>query len=117
MTWIIPIIDKVIRVSFKLIRFDFPNKEIRTSDKRLIKINIEGYFRVVDAQKAVINVSDYMETTVRLITTLAEDICKKYKADKIKKNPQIIGREILKEADMMANGWGIKIEEIFIKAL
>jgi regulator of protease activity HflC (stomatin/prohibitin superfamily) len=112
---IIPIIDKWIRVGLRTIAMDVPPQDVITKDNVSIKVNAVVYFRVVDPNKAVTEVEDYMYATSQLAQTTLRSILGMAELDDLLSDRERINLEIQNILDAQTDPWGIKVSLVEVK--
>ncbi|HPF43904.1 MAG TPA: slipin family protein [Syntrophomonadaceae bacterium] len=113
--FIIPIIDRIIRVSLRIIVFDVPTQEVITRDNVTCKVNAVLYYRVVDADKAVVNVEQYHEATNQLAQTTLRSVVGTADLDELLSNRDKLNQTIQHIVDDATDSWGIKVTAVEIK--
>jgi regulator of protease activity HflC (stomatin/prohibitin superfamily) len=113
--FIIPVIDKIIRVSLRIIVFDVPTQEVITKDNVTCKVNAVLYYRVVDADKAIVNVEQYHEATSQLAQTTLRSVVGTADLDELLSNRDKLNQTIQKIVDEATDSWGIKVTAVEIK--
>ncbi|HNX28772.1 MAG TPA: slipin family protein [Syntrophomonadaceae bacterium] len=113
--FIIPVIDRIIRVSLRIIVFDVPTQEVITRDNVTCKVNAVLYYRVVDADKAVVNVEQYHEATSQLAQTTLRSVAGTADLDELLSNRDKLNQIIQKIVDEATDSWGIKVTAVEIK--
>ncbi|MBU4191892.1 MAG: slipin family protein, partial [Proteobacteria bacterium] len=73
---LIPVIDKMVKVSMRILTLDVPNQDVITQDNVSLKVNAVIYFRVVDPVKAILEIEDYMFGTSQLAQTTLRSVCR-----------------------------------------
>lgn len=113
--FIIPFIDRIIRVSLRVIVFDVPPQEVITRDNVACKVNAVLYYRIVSADKAVVNVENvhaatnqYAQTTLRSVVGTAE-------LDELLSQREKLNQTVQKIVDEATDPWGIKVIAVEIK--
>ncbi|MDY6969371.1 MAG: slipin family protein [Spirochaetota bacterium] len=112
---IIPIIDKWIRVSLRLIAMDVPSQDIITKDNVSVKVNAVVYFRVIDPNKAINEVQDFLFATSQLAQTTLRSILGNCELDELLSDREKINLEIQSALDKDTDPWGIKVSKVEIK--
>ncbi|MCX7679840.1 MAG: slipin family protein [Spirochaetes bacterium] len=112
---IIPIIDKWVRVSLRTITMDVPPQDVITKDNVSIKVNAVVYFRVVDPNKAITEVEDYMYATSQLAQTTLRSILGMAELDDLLSDRERINLEIQNILDAQTDPWGIKVSLVEVK--
>lgn len=113
--FIIPVIDRIIRVSLRIIVFDVPTQEVITRDNVTCKVNAVLYYRVVDADKAVVNVEMYHEATNQLAQTTLRSVVGTADLDELLSNRDKLNHRIQQIVDDATDSWGIKVTAVEIK--
>jgi len=113
--WIIPGIDKIYRVDVRVITNDIPSQEVMTQDNVPIKVNGVVFFRVIDAQKAVLEVEKYQYAVSQLAQSALRDMCGKVELDTVLAKREEIGENIKSIVDKETDPWGIKVTDVKIK--
>jgi len=112
---LIPVVDKMIKVSLRIITLDVPSQDVITRDNVSVKINAVVYFRVVDPVKAVIEVEDFMFATTQLAQTTLRSICGSVELDEILTHRDKINSQIQDILDEHTDPWGIKVTNVELK--
>ncbi len=112
---LIPVIDKMVKVSLRIITLDVPSQDVITKDNVSVKINAVVYFRVVDPVRAVLEVEDYMFATTQLAQTTLRSICGSVELDEILTHRDKINTQIQSILDEHTDPWGIKVTNVELK--
>jgi len=112
---LIPIIDKMVKVSLRLVTMDVPSQDVITKDNVSIKVNAVVYFRVVDPTKAVVEVEDYFFATSQLAQTTLRSICGQAELDEILSEREKINTRLQNILDKHTDPWGIKVTTVELK--
>lgn len=112
---VFPIIQKMVRVSLRLVVLDIPTQEVITRDNVSLEVNAVLYFRVIDAQKAVINVEDFMEATSQLAQTTLRSVLGQHELDTILAERDKLNASLQHILDEQTETWGIKVRNVEIK--
>jgi regulator of protease activity HflC (stomatin/prohibitin superfamily) len=112
---IIPIIQQMVRVDLRTIVLDVPTQDLITRDNVSVKVNAVLYFRVVDAEKAIINVEDYMEATGQLAQTTLRSVLGQHELDELLAERERLNADIQLILDQQTDVWGIKVQNVEIK--
>ncbi len=110
-----PIIDKMTKISLRLIALDVPTQDIITRDNVSVKVNAVVYFRVVDSEKAVIQVEDFFYATGQLSQTSLRAILGQVELDELLSEREKINHELQSLLDKRTDPWGIKVSNVEIK--
>jgi regulator of protease activity HflC (stomatin/prohibitin superfamily) len=112
---IIPIIDRMVKVSLRIITMDIPAQDVITKDNVSVKINAVVYFRVVDPAKAIVSVENFIYATSQLAQTTLRSVCGEAELDDILAHREKINLKIQSILDRMTEAWGIKISAVEVK--
>lgn len=113
--WIIPIVERVEKVDIRIITVDIPSQEIMTRDNVPIKVNGVVFFKVLNADKAVLEVENFHYAVSQLSQSALRDMCGKSDLDVILAKREEIGNKIKEIVDKETDTWGIKITDVKIK--
>ena len=112
---LIPGIQKMVKVSLRTVVMDVPPQDIITSDNVTVKVNAVIYFRVMDAQKSIIEVEDYLYATSQLSQTTLRSILGQSQLDDLLSKRDEINIELQKVIDKQTEPWGIKVTSVEVK--
>lgn len=112
---IIPGIDKIVRIDMRTITMDVPPQDVITKDNVSIKVNAVVYFRVLDANAAVINVENYLFATSQLAQTTLRSVCGQVELDEILSEREKINLHLQEILDRSTDPWGIKVSLVEVK--
>jgi regulator of protease activity HflC (stomatin/prohibitin superfamily) len=112
---LIPIVDKMVKVSLRLIAMDVDPQDVITRDNVSVKVNAVIYFRVMDPVKAVIEVENYMYATSQLAQTTLRSICGQAELDELLAERDKINSQLQEILDTHTDPWGIKISTVEVK--
>ncbi len=112
---IIPFVDKMIRVSLRTIAMDVPPQDVITRDNVSVKVNAVIYFRVMEPNKAITEVEDYLYATSQLAQTTLRSILGMVELDDLLADRERINHELQKILDKQTDPWGIKVTAVEIK--
>jgi regulator of protease activity HflC (stomatin/prohibitin superfamily) len=113
--FIIPIIDKWIRVGMRTITMDVPPQDVITKDNVSIKVNAVVYFRIINPNKAITEVEDYLYATTQLAQTTLRSILGQAELDDLLSDRERINMEIQNILDSQTDPWGIKVSLVEVK--
>ncbi|MGI5942770.1 MAG: slipin family protein [Pelotomaculaceae bacterium] len=113
--FIIPVIDRIVRISLRVIVFDVPPQEVITRDNVTCKINAVLFYRVVETEKAIVNVENFHEATNQLAQTTLRSVAGMAELDEILSQREKLNLKIQKIVDEATDPWGIKIVAVEIK--
>ncbi len=111
----IPIIDRMVKVSMRTIVHDVPPQDVITRDNVSIKVNAVVYFRVIEPRRAVVEVEDYLYATSQLSQTTLRSVCGQADLDELLSDREKINRELQEILDRHTDPWGIKVSTVELK--
>ena len=112
---LIPIIDKMVPVSLRLVAMDVDPQDVITRDNVSVKVNAVIYFRVVDPIKAVVSVDNYLFATSQLAQTTLRSVCGQAELDELLSDREKINSELQEILDRHTDPWGIKVTVVELK--
>jgi regulator of protease activity HflC (stomatin/prohibitin superfamily) len=112
---VIPIIDKFVRVNLRLVALDVPPQDIITKDNVSVKVNAVVYFRVVEPNKAITEVDNFLYATSQLSQTTLRSILGNAELDDLLSNREHINNELQTVLDSRTDPWGIKVSAVEVK--
>lgn len=113
--FIIPIVDKIMRISLRTVVFDVPPQEVITKDNVTCKVNAVLYYRVVEPDKAIVNVERYHEATSQLAQTTLRSVVGTADLDELLSERDKLNQTIQQIVDEATDTWGIKVSSVEIK--
>lgn len=114
---LIPIIDKMQRVSLRLMVLDVPPQDVITRDNVSIKVNAVVYFRVMDPNKAVVEVDNFLNATSQLSQTTLRSVCGQAALDELLAEREKINAHLQEILDKHSGPWGIKVTNVEVKQI
>src|SRR5215510_6032530 len=112
---IIPFIDKMVRVSLRTVTMDVPPQDVITKDNVTVKVNAVIYFRVVDQERAIIQVEDYLYATSMMSQTTLRSILGQSQLDELLSKREHINAELQRIIDQQTEPWGVKVTAVEVK--
>jgi len=112
---LIPIVDKMVRVSLRTVVMDVPTQDVITRDNVSIKVNAVVYFRVMQPDKAIVEVENFLFATSQLSQTTLRSILGQSELDELLAHREKINRELAKIIDTQTEPWGIKVSMVEVK--
>lgn len=112
---LIPVIDRMVRVSLRTIVMDVPTQDVITKDNVSLKVNAVVYFRVVHAEKAIVEVEQFLEATSQLSQTTLRSVLGQSHLDELLAERDKINQELQKIIDHQTEPWGIKVSNVEVK--
>ncbi len=113
--FIIPIIERMVKVSLRTVTFDVTPQEVMTKDNVPIKINAVVWFRVMDPQKAIVEVENYHFSTMQIAQTTLRGVAGQAELDEILAEREKINHKLQQIIDEQTDPWGIKVSIVEIK--
>ncbi|MDH5508875.1 MAG: slipin family protein [Nitrospinota bacterium] len=113
--FIIPGVETLVRVSIRVIALDVPTQDIITRDNVSLKVNAVVYYRVMDAEKAIVKVEDYFYATGQLAQTSLRSVLGQVELDELLSERDNINTKLQQILDMRTDPWGIKVSNVEIK--
>jgi regulator of protease activity HflC (stomatin/prohibitin superfamily) len=115
--WIIPIVDRMIKISMRTITMDIPPQDVITKDNISIKVNAVVYFKVTDANLAILKVEDYLYATSQLAQTTLRSILGQHDMDELLSDREKLNQSLQTTIDKQTDAWGIKVAMVEIKQI
>jgi len=112
---IVPIIQQMVRVDLRTKVMDIPTQDLITRDNVSVMVNAVLYFRVVDPERAIINVETYMEATGQLAQTTLRSVLGQHELDELLAERERLNLDIQEILDKQTDQWGIKVGNVEIK--
>ncbi len=112
---LIPMFEKMIKVSLRTVALDVPPQEVVTKDNVSVKVNAVMYFRVFEPGKSIIEVEDYMFATSQMGQTTLRSILGEHELDDLLSNREKINQQLQKVIDERTDPWGIKVSAVEVK--
>lgn len=112
---LIPIVDRIQRVSLRTVVMDVPPQDVITSDNVTLKVNAVVYFRVIDPLKAIIQVENFMYATSQLAQTTLRAVLGQADLDELLTQREKINKDLQEIIDTSTDPWGIKVSDVEIK--
>ncbi len=113
----VPIIQQMVRVDLRIIVNDVPPQDVISRDNVSVKVNAVIYFRIVDAERAIIQVRDFMEATSQLAQTTLRSVLGKHDLDEMLAERDKLNSDIQEVLDKQTDAWGIKVSNVEIKRI
>ena len=112
---VIPGIQQMVRVDLRTLVLDVPTQDVISRDNVSVKVNAVVYYRVLDAQKAIIEVEDYHSATSQLAQTTLRAVLGKHELDDMLAERERLNSDIQQVLDAQTDAWGIKVANVEIK--
>lgn len=112
---VIPGVQQMVRVDLRIITLDVPSQDVISRDNVTVRVNAVLYFRVVDPNKAIIQVEDYYAATSQLAQTTLRSVLGKHDLDEMLSERDKLNADIQEIIDSQTDNWGIKVTNVEIK--
>ena len=112
---LVPIIDRMVRVSLRVVAMDVAPQDVITKDNVSVKVNAVVYFRVMSADKAVVEVEDFLYATTQLAQTTLRSVLGQVELDELLAEREAINHRLQQIIDEQTDSWGIKVSLVEIK--
>jgi regulator of protease activity HflC (stomatin/prohibitin superfamily) len=112
---IIPLIERAVRMDLRVVTLDVPPQDVITRDNVSVKVNAVVYFRVIDPNKALVNVENFMFATSQLSQTTLRSVCGQAELDELLAERERINEKIQTILDADTDPWGIKVTKVEVK--
>lgn len=112
---IIPVIQQMVKVDLRTVVFDVPTQDVISRDNVSVKVNAVIYFRVIDPEKAIIQVENYFDATSQLAQTTLRSILGQHELDEMLASREQLNIGIQKILDEQTDSWGIKVTNVELK--
>jgi len=112
---LIPIVDKMVKVTLRLVAMDVPEQDVITRDNVSVKVNAVIYFRVMDPTNATIEVENYLFATSQLAQTTLRSVCGQMELDELLAEREKINTRLQNILDKHTDPWGIKVTTVEVK--
>ena len=112
---LIPVVDRMLKVSLRLVAMDVPPQDVITRDNVSVKVNAVIYFRVMDPNNAVVEVENYLYATSQLAQTTLRSVCGQGELDELLSEREKINAELQEILDKHTDPWGVKVSNVEVK--
>ncbi len=112
---VVPGIQQMVRVDLRVVTMDVPAQDVISRDNVSVKVNAVVFFRVVDPQKAIIQVEDYLTATGQLAQTTLRVVLGKHELDEMLAERERLNVDVQRILDAQTDAWGIKVTNVEIK--
>jgi regulator of protease activity HflC (stomatin/prohibitin superfamily) len=113
--FIIPIVDRMVKVSLRTVTMDIPPQDVITRDNVTVKVNAVTYFNVVDPVRSVVAIEDYKQGTSEIAQTTLRSILGQVDLDELLINRDEINQRLQRIIDDLTNPWGVKVTLVEVK--
>lgn len=115
--YVIPLIERMQRVELRTVTMEIPPQDVITKDNVSVKVSAVLYFRVIDANKAVVEVADYLFATSQLAQTTLRSTCGQAELDELLAEREKINTHLQEILDAQTDPWGIKVVVVEVKQI
>ena len=112
---VVPIIQQMVKVDLRIIVMDVPSQDVISQDNVSVKVNAVVYFRVVDPERAIIQVEDYYSATSQLAQTTHRSVQRQHELDEMLSERDKLNADVQSILDQQTDAWGIKVSNVEIK--
>jgi regulator of protease activity HflC (stomatin/prohibitin superfamily) len=112
-----PVIDKMVKVSLRIVVFDIPPQDVITQDNVSIKVNAVVYFRVIEPQKAIVQVENFLAATSQISQTTLRSVLGQSELDDILSQRDKINHHLQQIIDSQTEPWGVKVSNVEVKQI
>jgi regulator of protease activity HflC (stomatin/prohibitin superfamily) len=112
---LIPIVDRMVRVDLRTVTLDVPPQDVITRDNVSLKVNAVIYFRVMEPNKAIVEVEDYLFATSQLAQTTLRSILGQHELDELLTHREKINQNLQEIIDQQSDPWGVKVSLVEVK--
>ncbi|MES0827062.1 slipin family protein [Ruegeria sp. SCP11] len=112
---IIPVVQQLVRTDLRMFVEDVPSQDVISRDNVSVKVNAVIYFRIVDPQRAIINVADFRAAVSQLAQTTLRSVLGKHELDEMLAERDKLNADIQEILDRQTDAWGIKVANVEIK--
>ncbi len=112
---LIPAVDKMVRVDLRVVAMDVPAQDVITRDNVTIKVSAVLYFRVIDPNRAIVGVENYLYATSQLSQTTLRSVCGQAELDELLASREKINTHLQEILDKDTEPWGVKVAKVEIK--
>src|SRR5262245_40319214 len=114
-TYVLPLVERMVRVDLRTITMDVPPQDVITRDNVSVKVNAVLYFRVIDPNKALVEIENYLFATSQLAQTTLRSVCGQAELDDLLAEREKINTHLQEILDTQTDPWGIKVSLVEIK--
>ena len=117
LNWIVPMLDRMVKVDLRTVTRDVPPQDVITRDNVSLKVSAVIYMRVIDAEKAIIQVENFLYATSQMSQTTLRSTLGKLELDDLLAQREKINKELQQVLDLHTEPWGIKVTAVEVKAI
>jgi regulator of protease activity HflC (stomatin/prohibitin superfamily) len=113
--FLIPIVDRMVKVDLRIITLDIPTQEAITHDNVTVRVNAVAYFRVIDPQKAVVQIEDFRRATWQIAQTSLRSTIGEASMDELLAQREQLNEKLAQIIDVQTEPWGVKVSIVEVK--
>ena|SRR5690606_14828135 len=113
--FLVPIIDRMMKIDLRTVTLDVPAQEAITNDNVTVKVNAVAYFRVIDPERAVVQVEDYRRATYQIAQTSLRNVIGQAELDELLAHRERINNRLAQIIDEATEPWGVKVSLVEVK--
>jgi regulator of protease activity HflC (stomatin/prohibitin superfamily) len=112
---LIPYVERMIKVDLRIVTMDIPAQEVITKDNVTVRVNAVTYFRVLDPQRAIVQIADYVRATSQIAQTTLRNVIGQVELDQLLSDREAINQRLQTIIDEQTEPWGIKVSIVELK--
>ena len=112
---VVPVVQQIVKVDLRVIVMDVPSQDVISRDNVSVKVNAVVYFRVIDPEKAIIQVEDFLAATSQLAQTTLRSVLGQHELDEMLAERDRLNDDVRNILDQQTDAWGIKVANVEIK--
>ena len=112
---LVPIVDKMVRVTLRVVTMDVAPQDVITKDNVSVKVNAVVYFRVMNPARAITEVEDYLYATTQLAQTTLRSVVGQFELDQLLSEREVINQRLQRIIDEQTDAWGVKVSMVEVK--
>ncbi|WP_457555243.1 slipin family protein [Candidatus Pyrohabitans sp.] len=113
--FLIPLIDRMVKVDLRTVTLDVPSQEIITKDNVTVRVNAVVYFRIIDPEKAIVEVENYLAATSMIAQTTLRSVIGMAELDELLAEREKLNEKLQSVIDQQTDPWGVKVTAVEIK--
>ncbi|NOZ58766.1 MAG: slipin family protein, partial [Euryarchaeota archaeon] len=113
--FLIPLVDRMVKVDLRTITLDVPSQEIITRDNVTVRVNAVVYFRIIDPEKAIVEVENYLAATSMIAQTTLRSVIGMAELDELLAEREKLNEKLQSVIDQQTDPWGVKVTAVEIK--
>jgi regulator of protease activity HflC (stomatin/prohibitin superfamily) len=114
---LIPVVDRMMRVDMRTVTLDVPPQDVISRDNVTLKVNAVVYFRVVEPNRAIVEVENYLLATSKLAQTTLRSVLGQVELDQLRSSREVINHRLQEILDSQTGPWGVKVSNVEVKQI